>query len=265
MISRILAVSVVGAVLFLIGLSQTSLTARRNDVVDAAVEYTEDGQEIEYITLEDIAAMMELDSFEMNVAGGEGGLRKLPQEDDTCWHSGQPNQRMWFAVSVYSEAKYCTNRMYSSCTVYCAPYFTFNDRVRSGHSPATTCTLAFVVCNLDSWLSGVDRNAVPAVVDNALPLKCAVMGSISIQMVIWIQTMTQAKSHQMKIWVYGSVSPYDCFCKASNMKKESSHFCIRFSLLKGRAIGVKNASRIQILVHLATLPRKKIEELTIAL
>jgi hypothetical protein len=68
---------------------------------DAATNYTEDGQEIEYITFEEIDAMMELESFENNVAGRERGLRNL--HDITCWHGGQSNRRLWCGVSEYSK------------------------------------------------------------------------------------------------------------------------------------------------------------------
>lgn len=110
MISRGLKLTAVGALFVLIGLSQSSLiTTRRNDVVEqwepkaeveymedgTEIEYAEDGKEIEYITFEDIDAMMALEDFE-NLAGGEGGLRKL--YDNTCWHGGQSNQRLWFGV-----------------------------------------------------------------------------------------------------------------------------------------------------------------------
>ena len=192
MISRILAVSAVGTVLCLIGLSQTSLIARRNDVVEQweseaeigymdgneTIEYTEDGKEIEYITFEDIDAMMALEDFEMNVAsGGEGGLRKL--EDNTCWHGGQSNQFLWFGVSAYSE---------NSRGISCAKTFTHcvlcsfpqRHRERSGRSAAKLCTLAFAECHLDAWLIIVPRNAVPTtVVDVAPLLKDASQVSIS--------------------------------------------------------------------------------------
>lgn len=58
-------------------------------------EPVEVGEDIEYVTLEDIDAMIEMMDFE-NLLSGRGGLRKL--QDDTCWHGGQCNQILTMAV-----------------------------------------------------------------------------------------------------------------------------------------------------------------------
>lgn len=113
MISGILKFTAVGVLFVLIGLSQSSVFTRRNEVVEQPegelkqwqpeeeTEYMEDETKIEYVTFEDIDAMMELEDFE-NLAAGDGGLRKLAEYDNTCWHGGQSNQYLTLAVCAFS-------------------------------------------------------------------------------------------------------------------------------------------------------------------
>ena len=101
--------------LLLIGVSQSAsnVGVRGNDNVQSNepaaylndrrdMEYTHDGRVVEIITMEDIDAMMRLENFK-NLASGEGGLRKLEDEqDDTCWHGGQDNQVLSWLVRLGS-------------------------------------------------------------------------------------------------------------------------------------------------------------------
>ena len=93
MLIRFSKLAVIGVFLATISLSHSSRTNLRGEEasIEAQMEAEIEAEagEIEYITLEDIDAMMELEDFENNVL--EGGLRKLASLS-VCTHGGQPNQ-----------------------------------------------------------------------------------------------------------------------------------------------------------------------------
>ncbi len=92
MFSRSSKLAAIGVFFATISLSQSSRTSLRGEEpsIEAQMEadIKEEAGEIEYITMEDIDAMMELEHFEEEVMGG--GLRKLQIPE--CAHGGQSNQ-----------------------------------------------------------------------------------------------------------------------------------------------------------------------------
>lgn len=86
-------------------------------------------EEIEYITMEDIDAMMALEDFESLMTDGKGGLRKLSNINDICKHGGQSNQvltwlgRTWGSCQTMNPCMCGMHpiRMAYWCTDLCLP------------------------------------------------------------------------------------------------------------------------------------------------